>query len=57
MKMQTLKTISPIRFDIVDMCALEADDIEMDRKLLGMGLLVNDESAYKSIRKETVWAE
>lgn len=53
----TLETISPIPFDIVDMVALKADDIEMDQKLLSMGLLANNESAYKNIRKEAIWAE
>ena len=49
--------ISPVQFDIVDMVALKADDIEMDNKLLEMGVLANDESAYKNIQKETVWLE
>ena len=53
----TLEMISPVQFDIVDMVALKADDIEMDNKLLEMGLLANDESAYKNIQKETVWLE
>lgn len=53
----TLEMISPVQFDIVDMVALKADDIEMDHKLLEMGLLANDESAYKNIQKETVWLE
>ena len=52
----TLRKISPVQFDIVDMSALRADDIEMDPRLLSMGLLANDESAYKNIRRETVWA-
>ena len=53
----TLEMISPVQFDIVDMVALKADDIEMDNKLLEMGVLANDESAYKNIQKETVWLE
>lgn len=52
-----LKVISPIKFDIVDMKALKIDDIDMDNKLLQMGLLANDESAYKNIQRETIWIE
>ena len=46
-----------MKFDIVDMTALKDDDIEMDNKLLQMGLLANDESAYKNIQREAVWLE
>jgi len=43
------------KFDIVDLKALQEDDIRMDQMLLDMGLSINENSAYKTIKKETIW--
>lgn len=51
----TLKKILSIKFDIVDLKALEEDDYMMDKKLLEIGLAVNDCSAYKIMKQEAVW--
>ncbi len=51
----TLKKTLTIKFDIVDLKALQQDDYIMDKKLLEIGLAVNDCSAYKTIREEAIW--
>ncbi len=51
----TLKKVLNIKFDIVDLTALKEDDQIMDKKLLEIGLEVNDSSAYKTMIKEAVW--
>lgn len=50
-----LKRILTIKFDIVDLKALAQDDQMMDKKLLELGLAANDDSAYKTMRREAVW--
>ncbi len=45
----TLKKVLNIKFDIVDLTALREDDQMMDKKLLEIGMEVNDSSAYKTI--------
>ena len=45
------------KFDIVDLKALQEDDIRMDQMLLDMGLSINESSAYKTIKKETIWMD
>ncbi len=45
----TLKKVLNIKFDIVDLTALKEDDQMMDKKLLEIGMEVNDSSAYKTI--------
>lgn len=37
------------------MVALKDDDVEMDNMLLDMGLEANESSAYKTMKKETIW--
>lgn len=51
----TLEKLVRTKFDIVDLAALKEDDDKMDKMLLDMGLDVNDTSAYKIMKKETVW--
>ena len=50
-----LKSLMRTKFDIVDLKALQEDDIRMDQMLLDMGLSINESSAYKTIKKETIW--
>lgn len=50
-----LKQLLHIKFDIVDLVALKDDDVEMDNMLLDMGLEVNENSAYKTMKKEAIW--
>lgn len=50
-----LKSLMHTKFDIVDLKALQEDDIRMDQMLLDMGLSINENSAYKTIKKETIW--
>lgn len=52
---ETLKKVLTIKFDIIDLKALEQDDYIMDKKLLEIGLKVNDCSAYKTIKQEAIW--
>lgn len=52
---ETLKKVLTIKFDIIDLKALEQDDYIMDKKLLEIGLEVNDCSAYKTIKQEAIW--
>ena len=51
----TLKKLLTIKFDIVDLKALEQDDYMMDKKLLEIGLAANDSSAYKTMKEEAIW--
>ncbi len=51
----TLKNILPVHFDIVDLTALEEDDLIIDKKLLEMGLAINTESAYKTMKNDVIW--
>lgn len=50
-----LKQLLKIKFDIVDLVALEEDDAKMDDMLLNMGLEANESSAYKTMKKEAIW--
>lgn len=50
-----LKQMLRIKFDIVELVALKDDDVEMDNMLLDMGLEVNENSAYKTMKKEAIW--
>lgn len=52
---ETLKKVLTIKFDIIDLKALEKDDYIMDKKLLEIGLEVNDCSAYKTMKQEAIW--
>jgi len=50
-----LKQLLHIKFDIVDLVALKTEDLGMDEMLLDMGLAINEKSAYKTMKKETIW--
>ena len=53
----TLIKVLLINFDIVDLTALEQDDLIMDKKLLEMGLNINAESAYKTMKNDVIWMD
>ncbi len=41
----------------MDLTALEQDDLIMDKKLLEMGLNINAESAYKTMKNDVIWMD
>ncbi len=46
-----------LEFDLINLEALEEEDKDFDDMLIDMGLDINDESAYKNIKKDVIWVE